>query len=277
LIISPLGLSFRVDCADPIAHEVVRRAFGALEVDASVHPRWTYRVVIDRATGRLALSRDQDLIADGEGADDLVFLLEKDLTVELQRQRPELLFLHAAAVEWQGRAYVFAAESGSGKSTTTWGLLHHGFRYLSDELSPVDLSALSVSPYPHALCLKQDPPESFPLPPQVLRLGRTLHVPVSALPATHVANPLPVGGVFVLRYETARLEPVVRRLGPAEAAARLYPNVLNALAHSGKGLDAVLRIANALPCYALASAELGATCELIRDVVAATPAARRAP
>ena len=49
-------------------------------------------------------------------------------------------------------------KTGAGKSTTAWGLLHHGFSYLSDELAPIDLETLEVLPYRHALCLKRRPP-----------------------------------------------------------------------------------------------------------------------
>ena len=49
---------------------------------------------------------------------------------------------------------LLAGASGNGKSTTAWALLHRGFQYLSDELAPLDLSAMTVHAFPHALCLK---------------------------------------------------------------------------------------------------------------------------
>ena len=67
------------------------------------------------------------------------YMLEKDMAVELQKRRSELLFLHSAAVERGNEACLLAAEAGSGKSTTTWALLHHGFRRtLSDRETAVD-------------------------------------------------------------------------------------------------------------------------------------------
>ncbi len=53
----------------------------------------------------------------------------------------------------------------------------------------------------------------------------------------------------------------------AEAAARLYVNALNALAHSNRGLDAVVRIAEGVQCFALGAADLQSTCALIRSVM----------
>src|SRR4030066_1754533 len=58
---------------------------------------------------------------------EFLFLFEKDLTIELQRRRPDLFFIHAAAVEFDGKAAIIAAPSGTGKSTTTWGLPPAGF------------------------------------------------------------------------------------------------------------------------------------------------------
>lgn len=213
------------------------------------------------------------LVIDARRIDDLLFHFEKDLVVALQELRPELLFLHAAALEHGGRAILLVGASGHGKSTTAWGLLHHGFGYLSDELAPVELDALLVHPYPHALSLKERPPAAFALPAgEAIDLGRTLHVPVAALPAgagERAVSACPLGAVLFVRFRADRPTPVLRAIGRAEAAVRLYVCTLNALAHPGKGLDAVLQIAERVPCFALDAAELNATCELVSRFAAA--------
>jgi hypothetical protein len=198
---------------------------------------------------------------------DLLYSLEKDITVRLQQQRADLLFVHAAAVEWRGRAALLAADSGSGKSTTTWALLHHGFGYLSDELGPVDLGSNLVFPYPHALCLKRPPPPPYELPGATLDLGRTLHVPTSALPAVTITRPLPLGTVFLLKHDSSLDRPTLRPISAAEAGARLYITALNALAHADRGLDAVLGLAAQVRCYALITARLPATCKLLHETL----------
>jgi hypothetical protein len=197
----------------------------------------------------------------------LVYGLEKDITVEVQRRRGDLLFLHAAVVEWQGRVSLLAANSGVGKSTTTWGLLNHGFGYLSDELCPIDLAAMTVLPYPHALCLKQRPTGSFQLPTGHLDLGRTVHVPARLLPGPVLTSPRSLGAVFLVNRDPAITRPVVQRVSAAEAAARLYVVTLNALAHPDRGVPAVLRVAQHVPCYRLAIGTLPESCELIRSTL----------
>jgi hypothetical protein len=200
-------------------------------------------------------------------SDELLFLLEKDLTVEVQKRRSDLYFLHSAALEWNGKVCLLAADSGGGKSTTTWALLHHGFRYLSDELSPIDLDTLHVFPYPHALCLKRPPPD-YPLPAETINLGRTLHVPVHLLPAEAINEPLPLGAVFLVEYRPDLSEPHLHPISAAEAGARLYLTALNALSHPHRGLDAAICIAERVPCFAIESAGLPATCALVRSALA---------
>ena len=53
------------------------------------------------------------------------FLLEKELTIELQKIRRELYFLHAAALSLADKAFLNRDSPGTGKSTTVWALLYH--------------------------------------------------------------------------------------------------------------------------------------------------------
>ena len=190
--------------------------------------------------------------------------------MELQKRRSDLFFLHSAAVDWRGRACLLAAESGSGKSTTTWGLLHHKFHYLSDELSPIELGSMRVFPYPHALCLKRPPAPAYRLPADALDLGRTIHIPAQSLPSGTVSESRPLGAVFLVTHRPELSSPNIRAVSPAEASARLYAIALNALAHPNRGLDAVIRISETVPCFALSAAELSATCALICSTVERT-------
>jgi hypothetical protein len=205
---------------------------------------------------------------------DLLFLLEKDIVVELQHRRTDLLFLHAAALVHRGRAYVLAGDSGHGKSTTAWGLLHHGFGYLSDELAPIDLVHFEVLAYPHALCMKRAPPPEYPLPAEgVLDLKSTFHVPAQSLPQVSAEARCPLEAVLFVRYRKDATTPVLRQLGRAEAGARLYVASLNALAHPQRGLDAVAHIAQQVSSFALEAADLASTCELVRRMAAGTSVA----
>ena len=195
---------------------------------------------------------------------ELLWALDDDVVIEIQKRRPDLYFVHAAVLELGGRAFMLVAESGGGKSTTAWALLHHGFGYLSDELGPVDLDSLSVQPYLRALCLKDEPPAPYTSPSQ-----RAPNVQVDTRLDTHLPGPIrrePLGlaATFFLRYEPGAPGPSVRPVTSAEGSARLYANTLNALAHQAAGLDGAIRIASRRSCFELVSAELAATAALVR-------------
>ncbi len=195
-----------------------------------------------------------------------IYGFEKLLTIDLQRRRPDLYFVHSAALAYGDRVTMIVAESGTGKSTTAWALLSHGFDYLSDELAVLEPESCAVHAYPHALCLKTPPPGPYPLPETVTRTERTLHVPVADLPGRTVFDPRALGAIVFLQRSAGADPPRCTRVSPAEASARLYANTLNALAHPAKGLEAAVSIASAVPAYLLEAGELRATCELIADL-----------
>ena len=258
----------RIDCDDPTsAGSCLAANFGAMIASTSpADPDFAYK--IRSVDGSYLVEREDttsQLVA--TGLDELVYCLEKDLTVELQQRRPDLFFIHAATLEWRGAAVVLAADSGGGKSTTAWALLHHGFRYLSDELACIEPDTLRVFAYPHAVCLKRAPPAPYVLPAATLHLGRTSHVPTTALPAPLADDPLPLGAVFLIRCDPNLASPQLHRLGAAEASARIYVTALNALAHPDRGLGVALQIAQRVPCFALGTAGLGESCEIIRSAI----------
>jgi len=262
---SILGQRIRISCSNQAVARLLGVNFAAFAgTESGLRPDLDYTIT---GTQPFSVRREERApVADAATPGDLLYEVEKSIVVELQRRNPQLFFLHAGAIAWQGRASLFVAESGHGKSTTTWAMLHHGYGYLSDELAPIAVDELAVHPYPHALCLKHAPP-SYALPTATMRLDRTMHVPVQELPARVVSEPCPLDAIFLLRYDPTATEPTLRPLSAGEAAARLYVNALNALAHSDGGLDAVLHLAGNARCFALTTAGLPETCELVGSVL----------
>ena len=66
----------------------------------------------------------------------------------------QFLILHAAVVERDGHAMSLPAPPGSGKSTLCAGLIHRGWRLLSDELAVIDPATLELLPIPRPVSLK---------------------------------------------------------------------------------------------------------------------------
>lgn len=253
---------------DRQTEHLLRLNFGFLAADVDEFDL-EFTVQADSHHATFAVTRrDQPTLIAGDVAD-LLFIVEKDMTIELQKIRHDLYFLHGAALEHNGRACMIVAPSGSGKSTTAWALLHHGFRYLSDELAPVDLNTMAVTPYPHALNLKSDPPAPYRLPEATLRTSGTLHVPVAALPGPAISHATPLSAIFFLRHTPNQPRSTIRPLHAAEAGARLYANTLNLLAHPAGGIDAAIAIARHSRCYSIDSSDLTQTCALISATMAA--------
>lgn len=264
ICIRTLEQAITLTCDDPAFRNILSMDFGAMMSDRDCEEcHLNYHIEhVDDDTA-LALARDSEELVIADDQSYLLHVLEQDILIELQKRRAKLLFFHAAALEWQGRTIMLAAESGGGKSTTTFALLHHGFRYLSDELSPIDLGDLSVHPFPRALCLKRRPPH-YKLPDGTVDLGATIHIPTDSLPAETRKNPFPLGAVLLVKYSPEHSHPSMKMLSTAEATARLYTTALNSLAHDHRGLDAVSQVAEAVPCFTVAAADILETCDLIK-------------
>jgi hypothetical protein len=259
LALRALDRGIRIACPDPGTRSLLLGAYGALR-GAAGPPDLDYRV--GRTAAGFLLERPGRAPVAAPDAGRLLALLDEDLTVGLQALRPDLYVLHAAALTRGERAVALVAPSGGGKSTLAWALLHHGFGYASDELAPVDLQALAVHPYPRALLLKAAPPPAYPCRTTGPATSRGLHVTAEEVPAEVCDKPLPLAAVLFLRHAPGAT-PAARPVTPAEAAARLYANALNPLAHPGDGLEGAIRIAAAQPGFELVTADLPATCAVV--------------
>lgn len=269
-----LGRTIRIDCRTPAAYELLSANFSSLSQAHQAHADLEYSVGLDQETSRMQICRAGQAPLTAQDDGEFLFLFEKDLTIEIERQRRDLYFIHAAALEVGSNAVLLVAPSGKGKSTTAWGLLHHGFRYLSDELAPVELETMRVFPYPHALCLKSEPPENYSLPTGILRTARTVHVPTHSLNHAPVNEPVPLAAMIFLEYRPGST-PDLQAISKAEAAARLFAQALNPLAHSDNGLGGAIAIAMQLACYKLRSGDLGATCELLAGTLSSRTQLKR--
>jgi hypothetical protein len=262
LALYALGCPVDVECRDMEAWTLLAANYASLQGPrGGAALRLTVGRCPDSAAFFMAREGHVAWVADDPGA--LLFRFEHELTVALQRRRRDLYFVHAAVLEVAGQAVMLVGASGCGKSTTAWALLQHGCRYFSDELGPVDPTTLTVYPYPRALGLKAVPPGPYPLPAQTLATGRSFHIPTTALPSGVGTGPAPLTAMFFVHYGPGAAEPHLRPLRPAEAAAHLLAQALNPLAHPADGLDGAIALTTSTACFALLTADLPATCDVI--------------
>jgi hypothetical protein len=151
------GCDIRVECFDEQAASFLTRIYRLFK-----HPikkaEINYRIARESSSERLYIARNGASPEIARDWGDFIYKFDKDLTIETQKLRPDLYFVHAAVLALDGYAIALVAPSGYGKSTTTWGLLHHGLQYLSDELAPIDITNMRVHPFPHALCRRRSRP-----------------------------------------------------------------------------------------------------------------------
>ncbi len=261
------GVRVRVECPDALCVSLVAGNFGAFVTGGPpMAADYSYTIQSGSDDDDYTVVSDHRPTAIAHDAHELLYYLEKSITIDVQLRRPDLFFVHAAALQRAGRACLLVAPPGSGKSTTAWALTHHGFGYLSDELAPIDLATLTVLPYPHALCLKRRPPAPYVLPSDTIITARTLHVPSASI-ATNIDTPVPLARIFFNQYDPAAVAPTLRPISAGAAGALLYANGLNQLAHSGDGLGAAAAITARVDCYQLTTADLTQTCELLASIM----------
>ena len=81
-------------------------------------------------------------------------LLEWAMNWCITTQAHQYLILHAAVIEREGCAVIMPAPPGSGKSTLCSGLVHRGWRLLSDELALISLVDTSITALGRPISLK---------------------------------------------------------------------------------------------------------------------------
>ena len=166
--------------------------------------------------------------------------------------------LHAASVVVCGKAYLFAGESGMGKSTLAAGLAGRGLAVLSEDIARLDWHGTQLATYAsypgarlrsnsfllgaHGVEVR---PGRFGLPKH--------HVHKSATPATR--DPFPVAGLFILGRSRQR-GPAVERLGLAEALRQVlqssFLQTLPVESRSREAIERSMRILRSCPVDALA-------------------------
>jgi hypothetical protein len=272
VFLTVFGQAVRIDFDDPSVERLLDACYSAFRTHDA--PEHTDIALTVRRLDRPHAWR----LHDGESAfrcdkvSDLVYFIEKGMTLALQKRVPDFYFVHSAAVGLDGGCTLLVGESGVGKSTLCWNLCNRGFSYLSDELAPVHPRTLRVQPYPHAICLKSDSPGSHPLPAEILKTEATVHIPVGQLPAPVAAGPMRMRNIIFLTHGRNDGEPVVEEISRSEGAARLYANSLNPLAHERDGLAAASRLASAVNCFHVERTGVQAMTDIVRDLVAATSA-----
>ena len=187
---------------------------------------------------------------------------------------PDLVLLHAAAAEHEGRAVVLCAPMEAGKTTLVAGLVRSGLRYLTDEtvaLRPADGRLIG---YPKSLSVDRG---SWPVlddlrPPRVAdteHLGAVQwNVPADSIrpdAISRTAQP----AVVVLPQYVAGAETVLTEISPGTALLGLLQQTFRLERSRPRDMQVLADLVSRADTYRLQVGELAPAVELVRRALAA--------
>lgn len=176
----------------------------------------------------------------------LLDLLKDEVRSHFIRSRPDLLWLHAGAVERGGTALLISGASGQGKSTLTTLLSEKGWRILSDDVSPVRMDADVVLPYPQAAVRR-----TYPGRAMASSIVQSLvREPVHFGPDKICRDATMVRGIVYIEFAEGALARVTR-MPQGSAALEFLRNATNFLDLKTAAVEKAAAISRRLPAYRL--------------------------
>ncbi len=160
------------------------------------------------------------------------------------------LIIHAAVLVKNGKAIIFPALPGSGKSTLTAHLGLSGWSTYSDEMAIIDMQTGLVSPLYRPVCLKNESitlvkswhPQAFFTPVcKDTQKGDVAHVKVSSWAQYQTYEPVPIESVVFPKY-VAESELKIFQLNQLEAFTALSQNAFNYNVLGAEGFDSVKKV-----------------------------------
>jgi len=253
------------------------RALGAF-LDAFVEafpqaPEQTEQLHVIRVEGRWCVYRNGVRVIVHETVPETARSLVWYLNMVALTAGTEHLLVHAAVAAVDGRAVLLPGRSGAGKTTLVASLALAGWRYLSDEVAPLDPLGM-VHPYPRPLALEEP---STRLVPEAL--GRWPDAAGSLVPDLTLVLPSTIGAVAgpapaqvaaivfpeVAAGSTACLGPLSR----AEALERLLPLAFNGSEAGVRGFDLLAGVVRNAACRRLVLDGLDGAEALLRGLMTA--------
>jgi len=142
------------------------------------------------------------------------YLVGASLVHRTMSTQPNVLFVHAAAMEIGGAGVLLVGPTGSGKTTLSVGLAARGYGFLSDEIGAIRLSELSLLPFPRAAGVRAGPRTSAAeallteeLPVERFADGSSKSlVPAAAFETAPLGSAVPLRHIVLLAGRGARAE-----------------------------------------------------------------------
>lgn len=167
------------------------------------------------------------------------------------------LILHAAVIERGGCAVIMPAPPGSGKSTLCAGLIHRGWRLLSDELALISLTNGSIAPLCRPVSLKNQsidiiqayaPSAVMNRPTHETAKGTVTQMKVSATDLARVHETARPRWVIFPKYAQAAATKLTPR-SRAQSVLELARNSFNYMVLGLTGFEVLADMMEGCDCY----------------------------
>ena len=204
-------------------------------------------------------------------------LLEWGLNWCVSAHCHQYLIFHAAVVERSGRALILPAPPGSGKSTLCAGLIHRGWRLLSDELALIDPATSRVIPLARPVSLKNRsidvirafaPAAVLSRPVHDTTKGTVAHMQATPDSVQRAAESATPAWIVMPRYE-AGAPATLTALSKARAFMEMVNSGFNYSVHGRNGFEALTRVVDLCACHTFAYGDLEEAAKLF-DALATT-------
>ena len=203
-------------------------------------------------------------------------LLEWAMNWCISMHAHQYLLLHSAVIEREGFAVILPAPPGSGKSTLCAGLIHRGWRLLSDELALISLSDASLTPLGRPVSLKN----------QSVGIVRAFEPSSVFSPVVHETSK---GSVALMRVPQAHLDRIADVAHPrwvvfpkyvadsppeltvrskANSMLELGRNSFNYMVLGRVGFETLSKVIDASDCYDFHYSQLDDAVRVFDDLVA---------
>jgi hypothetical protein len=268
-----LGFDFAIRTSNGTVGRYLDELLGVFRVPGEPSHIYSF---IDRAhtsDGGYALYRGGELVSTTSSPSSVLRHLFWDVNRNVIERTRGLLLFHASAVELGGRAVVFPAPMGSGKTTLVSGLIQRGARYLTDEAVAIAPTDLRIRPYPKPLSIDTGSWEVLrDLRPRVDRslepfLEAGWYVPAAGIRRDVIGAPCVPRLVIAPRYERGvptDLVPIRR----SEALVTLAENCFNITDFGPRrSMEILARVVRSSRCYRLTVGDLGDACDAVMELM----------
>lgn len=172
-------------------------------------------------------------------------------------QEMRFVIIHAAVLEKDGKAVLFPAPPGSGKSTLTAWLAFNGWRLLSDEMALMIPGSQTVVPFVRPICLKNRsitlakswfPSANFSTIAKNTHKGDVVHLSPPSHSWDNNTVPAQVVAIVFPRYDKNEAL-TVTQLNQAQAFSALAENAFNFSLGGQAGFETIVQLVEKSQCY----------------------------